>query len=221
MIAALGWDSNPVAERNHELALSLREKKRTNGFTDGKFPGKMIFMNGETTTPPPLDTAPAPVKEPSSTGKKVALGCGCGCLGLIIITVIGMAAGYFWVMGMVDEFKEEFIAMGMKEQPMAQMVTITEAPTEPTFYVGQVVKVQVDTDVEIGIIAQTVELHGVASEKIYFRGQIIQIMPDAHLKKGLDVKCQMVQGMGGQVDGGITGPAQVIQPPSLKNGSSP
>ena len=178
-------------------------------------------MNGESSTPPPLETAPAPVTESSSTGKKVAIGCGCGCLGLIIVSIIGAVIGYNWLMGMVDGFKEEFIAMGMKEEPMSQMLVVTEAPSEPTFYVGQVVKIQVDTDVEIGIIAQTAELNGVASEKVFFRGQIIQIMPDAHLEKGLDVKCQMVQGMGGKVEGGITGSAQVIQPPALKNSSSP
>ncbi len=179
--------------------------------------------------PPPLDadhgrpdaaaTPTGEAKAPSSTGKKVAIGCGCGCLGLIVLGIIGSVASYLWVMGMVDDFKTEFADMGMKEAPFSQMLVVTEAPTEPTYYVGQVVRIEVDTDVEIGIIAQTAELNGVAREKVYFRGQVLSLNPEADLQKGLDVKCQMVQGLGGTVTGGITGTAQLIQPPSLGNGT--
>lgn len=149
-------------------------------------------------------------------GKTVAKGCGCGCLALIIAAGIMIGGGTYWVKSKIDEYTQEFVDRGMKPGQSGQVITITEAPTEPTYYIGQVVRINTDTDVEIGILAQTAELNGVASEKIYFRGQVVQVKQDGHLKKGLDVICQVVQSVGGKVDGGVTGPAQVVQPESLR-----
>ena len=149
-------------------------------------------------------------------GKTVAKGCGCGCLALIIAAGITIGGGTYWVKSKIDEFTQEFVDRGMKPGQSGQVITITEPPTEPTYYIGQVVRLNTDTDVEIGILAQTAELNGVASEKVYFRGQVVQIKQDGHLKKGLDVKCQVVQNVGGNVEGGLTGPAQVVQPASLR-----
>lgn len=161
--------------------------------------------------------SPSPESPPSSTGKKIAMGCGCGCLGLFLLGLILTIGGSFWAMGKLDELKQEFVDMGMKEGPFSQVLVVTKPPTEPTFYVGQVVRIEVDTDVPIGILAQTAEMNGVASEKVYFRGQVIQVGPGGHLQQGLDVKCQVVQASKGRIDGGVTGPAQVVNPANLRN----
>ncbi|MCB1232734.1 MAG: hypothetical protein KDN19_20990 [Verrucomicrobiae bacterium] len=134
----------------------------------------------------------------------------------MLIAGLVIGGGAWWVKGKLNEFTQEFVDKGMVRGSTGQVITIDKAPTEPTFYVGQVVRVRVDTDVEIGIVAQTAELYGTASEKVYFRGQVIQIKEGGHLEKGLDVKCQVVQNVGGKVEGGVTGDAQVIQPDSLK-----
>lgn len=149
-----------------------------------------------------------PAKPGKSTGTKVAIGCGIGCLGLIVLAIIAGILGWSWMMKYVEKFEAEFQEKGMKLQTKAQMVSVDTPPAAPAYYVGQVVKFHADSDVEVGILAQVAEIHGTMNEPVYFRGQVIQIKSGAHLKKGLDVKCQVIENQGGKIDGPISGSYQ-------------
>ncbi len=147
-----------------------------------------------------------------STGAKVALGCGCGCLVLVGLLVGGGAVGYHYAMAWVDEQVQPFEQRGF-ERVTGQQLLITSAPSKPTVYVGQIIKITCDCDVEIAIVGQMAEIHGKMSKKVYFRGQMLVIQPQAKLLQGLDYKAQVVQKFG-KIKGEITGEGQLIDPQS-------
>jgi len=81
---------------------------------------------------------------------------------------------------------------------------VTDEVTEPTVYLGQMVKIVGDCSDDIAIIAQMAQIHGEVAGTLYFRGQILTIEPGAHLQGDLDLKCQVAT-IYGKVDGQITG----------------
>ncbi len=96
---------------------------------------------------------------------------------------------------------------------VAQAATVTEVPTEPTYYVGQQFNLEFDEPltVPIGLISQMSELRGEYREKVYFRGQLVTVKPKSVLQQGLDVFCQLVQNQGEIGGEGVTGTYQQMQ----------
>ncbi len=148
----------------------------------------------------------APAKKGMSTGGKWGLGCGIGCLVIVFGMMVAGFLGYRWVMTQYEGWLAEFEEKGFKKVS-SQMLTITEAPSEPTVYVAQTVKIDADVDVEIALICQMAELSGTYSKKVYFRGQMLTVKPNGHLEGDLDVTCQLIQNFG-EIDGEVTGKYQ-------------
>ena len=153
-------------------------------------------------------------KKGMGTGAKVGIGCGVGCLGLIVIMVIAGFVGWGWVEKQVKVFEDEFAARGMTAAPFSQMLEIKEAPTEPTFYKGQIVTLNFTepVTVEIGVIGQQIEIvQGEFQKNVYCRGQMVVVNPAVKIDGELNVKCQVVQDRGATIGGGITGQYSVKQ----------
>lgn len=144
----------------------------------------------------------------TSTGTKVLITCGIGCAVLVVIVVIAGLVGFGFVKKHLEKWTAEFEDRGFKKVT-AQELTITNDVTEPTLFVGQMVKITGNADTDVAIIAQMAEIHGTISGKLYFRGQMLVIKRAAELQQGLDVKAQIVT-IEGKVSGEITGKYQQL-----------
>ncbi len=162
---------------------------------------------------PPLHAQP-PQKKGLGTGAKIGIGCGAGCLTLVVVAIIVGVIGTNWVMGKIEQFETELVDAGMVLGEEGQMLTVTQVPTQPTYYKGQIVTLNFaePVTVEVGVLAQQVEIvQGEFAETVYGRGQIIIVNPGVKLAKDLNVKCQIVQDLGATIEGSITGEYQVMQ----------
>ncbi len=147
-------------------------------------------------------------KKGMSTGAKWGLGCGIGCLTVIIIISIGIFMTVRFVKGKIDETASELKQLGFENIVKGQVLEITDKITEPTLYIGQVVKIMTDCDTDLAVIAQVCEIHGKVDGKVYFRGQTLIIQPYSELKNGLDIMAQALQKYG-KIEGEITGKYQM------------
>ncbi len=138
--------------------------------------------------------------------KKWVIGCGIGCLVVLVLFILVVVLGVYGVrygMKKIEEMSGEFEQQGFVKV-MAQSIEVTDEVTEPTVYLGQMVKIVGDCSDDIAIIAQMAQIHGEVAGTLYFRGQILTIEPGAHLQGDLDLKCQVAT-IYGKVDGQITG----------------
>jgi hypothetical protein len=143
-------------------------------------------------------------KKGMSTGAKWGTGCGIGCLTVIIIIAVVAFIGFRLAKGKLDEVTLEMKEFGFENVVQQQMIEVKDEITEPTLYVGQMVKIIGDCSTNLAIVAQMAEIHGNVAGKVYFRGQMLTIQPEAELLNGLDVKAQVVQKYG-KIHGEITG----------------
>jgi hypothetical protein len=143
-------------------------------------------------------------KKGMSTGAKWGTGCGIGCLTVIIIIAVVAFIGFRLAKGKLDEVTLEMKELGFENVVQQQMIEVKDEITEPTLYVGQMVKIIGDCSTNLAIVAQMAEIHGKVAGKVYFRGQMLTIQPEAELLNGLDVKAQVVQKYG-KIHGEITG----------------
>lgn len=148
-------------------------------------------------------------KKGMSTGAKWGIGCGIGCLTLIIIIAIVAFIGFKFVKGKVESMTRELKQLGFENVVKGQVLEVRKEITEPTLYIGQVVKIFGNCKTDLAIIAQMAEIHGKVDGKVYFRGQVLVIQPKAELLKDLDVMAQMIL-KHGKVSGEITGQYQAI-----------
>ena len=149
-------------------------------------------------------------KKGLSTGAKWGIGCGIGCLSLVIVTIVVGVLAYFFVMGKVREVTQDLTTKGFEKQVKGQTIEVREDITEPTLYVGQMVKIFGTCKTNLAIVAQLAEIHGKVEGKVYFRGQLLTIQPTAEILGGLDVTAQAVLNKG-KVEGGISGQYQTMQ----------
>lgn len=156
------------------------------------------------------------MKKPGlSTGAKWGIGLGAGCLVLVIGAVVLSAVGYWYVKGKIKETTAELQALGFTNQVQQQVVEVKDTITQPTLYLGQVVKIFGDCTTNLAVVAQVAEIHGRVEGKVYFRGQILTIQPKAELLNGLDATAQVVQNFG-KITGEITGTHQLVGNPGKK-----
>jgi len=149
-------------------------------------------------------------KKGLSTGAKWGVGCGVGCLVVVVLLAAAGIFGFRVVKGKIDEVASELQTKGFENTVRGQSLEITDAITEPTLYMGQIVKIMSDCTTDLAIMAQIGEIHGRVEGKTYFRGQMLTVQPQAVLRKGLDVKAQTILQYG-TVDGPITGTYQLLQ----------
>jgi len=150
-----------------------------------------------------------PAKKGMSTGAKWGVGCGIGCLTLVVIIGVASFFIYRFAMGKLDEMTQEMTELGFENVVTQQVIEVTTEITEPTLYLGQVVKILADCSTNLAVIAQIAEIHGKVEGKVYFRGQVLTIQPNGELMNGLDVLAQGVQNLG-TINGEITGQYQEI-----------
>jgi hypothetical protein len=148
-------------------------------------------------------------KKGMSTGAKWGTGCGIGCLTVIIIIAVLAFIGYRVANGKLEEVALEMEELGFENVVKQQMIEVKDEITEPTLYVGQMVKIIGDCSTNLAIVAQMAEIHGKVDGKVYFRGQMLTIQPEAELLNGLDVTAQVVQQFG-KIHGDITGDYQAF-----------
>ncbi len=158
-------------------------------------------------SPPPLTNPP---KQGLGTGAKVAIGCGVATLVVIVACGIAGFAGWRWVEKQIAQFEQEFAELGLDPGGTGQMLTVTQAPTEPSYYKGQIVTLNFNepVDVPIGVIAQQVEVSGEFKQPVYFRAQVIVLKSNSRFHQDVDVMCQVIDDQGATIDGKITGTYQ-------------
>ena len=149
-----------------------------------------------------------PQKQGMGTGAKIAIGCGVVVIALVLLCGIGSFASYKWVMDKVEGFEKDFAAKNMVAGEVGQQLIIDTAPTVPTYYKGQVVKLAFTqpVTVEIGVIAQIIMVEkGQFAENVYFRGQVVSLDSGTQFAKEVNVECQVVEDHGATIAGGVTG----------------
>lgn len=150
-----------------------------------------------------------PKKPGLSTGAKWGIGIGAGCLVLVIGMVALAAVGFWFMKGRIEETTTQLHALGFSKDVRGQMLEVKDTISEPTLYLGQVVKIFGNCTTNLAIVAQVAEIHGRVEGKVYFRGQVLTIQPKAELLNGLDVTAQVVQKYG-KINGPITGAYQMV-----------
>ncbi len=148
-------------------------------------------------------------KKGMSTGAKWGLGCGIGCLTIIVILAIAGFIGYKFFMGKIEEVQAELQAKGFENVVQQQQLIVSDPTTEPTLYMGQLVKLVGDCETDVAIMAQMAEVYGTVKGDLYFRGQLLTIQPNAVIEGNLDVLAQGIQNQG-EVKGEITGSYQAM-----------
>ncbi len=145
-----------------------------------------------------------------NAGTRVAVGCGSGCLGLVallILVVIGMG---FWIRNDIAKGRTQMEEKGLKLAPGSEKktITVTDVPTEPTYYTAEV-GVQFDFDepvtVPIGAVALFCEFNGEFTEPVSARGMLISMKPGTVFRKKLEVKALVIEDEGATLEDGITG----------------
>ena len=152
-------------------------------------------------------------KKRMGTGAKVAIGCGSGCLVFVLLVVLAIAAGAFYVKKIISKYEDELKSHGFDTVIQGQMLNITEPINEPILFKGQSVRILSDCSTNMAVLAQVCELHGRIEGKLYFRGQMLTLHPDAEILGGVDAQAQLVQN-NGKIEGGITGKYQIAAPPA-------
>ena len=152
-------------------------------------------------------------KKKLGTGAKVAIGCGSGCLVVILLAVLGIGAGAFYVKKMITKYETEMKNYGFEQVTVGQMLTITDPITEPVLLKGQSVKIMSNCSTNLAVLAQVCELHGKIDGKLYFRGQMLTIHPGAEITGGVDAQAQFLQN-NGTIGGPMSGKYQLIEPGS-------
>lgn len=145
----------------------------------------------------------------TSAKKKWLWGCGIGCLTIMIILAAVGWLGYSFIKGKYSEITAELEELGFHNIVKGQIIEVSEEITEPTLYLGQMVKILSDVDMDIAILSQTAEIHGIVNGTVYFRGQVLIIHPTAEIKKDVDVIAQVINNYG-KVAGRITGVYQSL-----------
>lgn len=148
------------------------------------------------------------------TGAKVGIGCGIGCLGMILVVAVAGFIGWKWVDGKVNEFETDFAEKGLVDGGFSQMLDITTPPTQPTYYKGQMVKLNFTepVTVDIGIIGQQIEIiQGQFNGNVYVRGQMVTVNPKVSIDGELNAICQMLDNRGATVKGGVKGQYQKME----------
>jgi hypothetical protein len=148
-------------------------------------------------------------KKGMSTGAKWGVGCGGGCLTVIVIIAVAAFIGFRFVKGKLEGATLEMKQLGFENVVKQQAIEVTDEITEPTLYIGQIVKILGNCNTNLAIIAQMAEIHGKVAGKVYFRGQMLTVQPNAELLGGLDATAQMIQRYG-KIHGEITGQHQVM-----------
>ena len=148
---------------------------------------------------PPSVQAPGPGK-PTST--KWLIGCGIGCLGLILIAAIFVAVSVYFARDLMKQVTAEFEELGYKKVA-GQVIEVHQETTEPTLYVGQMVKLTAGAKADVAIVGQAAEIHGTINGNLFFRGQVLRVMPGAVITGNLDVQAQVLENEG-SVQGEIT-----------------
>ena len=148
-------------------------------------------------------------KKGMSTGAKWGTGCGIGCLTLIVIIAVVGFIGFRFAKGKLGAMTQEMEELGFENVVKQQVIEVRDEITEPTLYMGQMVKILGNCTTNLAIIAQAAEIHGKVDGKVYFRGQMLTIQPTAELLNGLDVTAQAIQKYG-KVHGEIAGQYQAL-----------
>jgi hypothetical protein len=143
-------------------------------------------------------------------GVKVLTGCGVGCVVVMLLGLVAGFVGFRIAKAKLDETVAELREKGFDREVKGQALEVREEITEPTLYLGQVVRVHKDCHADLAIVAQMAEVFGKVEGKMYFRGQVLIIQPGAELQNGLDVFAQVVQNHG-RIEGGVTGTYQAMQ----------
>ncbi len=151
--------------------------------------------------------APAPKSGGRGCLKAMGIGCLVVAIGLSVLAYAGYRVGKR-IMKEYTAVMERFEREGYHKVE-GQMLDIRERVSEPTIFVGQIVRIHAGSERGIAIVAQQAEIEGEVVGNVYFMGQMLTVKPGAHLMRDLDVKGQMINNFG-TVDGKITGAYQSL-----------
>jgi hypothetical protein len=144
------------------------------------------------------------------TAAKVAIGCS---IAFVLMIVLVCGGGFFvlrWGINQFSGFAKEFENRGYVSRT-GQVIEVTEPITEPTVFVGQMVRIRTSADADISISAQVAEIYGTVAGNIDFLGQNLKIMPGATVKGDVRIRAAQVVQVLGTVEGEITGTYQSLQ----------
>jgi hypothetical protein len=156
---------------------------------------------------------PPPLAQPKSSGSGCLKATGIGCLVILIgLGVVGYA-GYRFVKRQYTAVMERYEREGYKKVE-GQLIDVTETVTEPTIFVGQVVKIKKGSERGLALLCQTAEIDGKIAGNVHFYGQMLTIHKGAQLMRDLDVTAQVVNQLG-TIEGKITGVYQLLNTNAL------
>jgi hypothetical protein len=160
---------------------------------------------------------PPPLVQPKPSGHGCWKATGIGCL-VVLIAIGGLGyAGYRFFKRQYTAVMERYEREGYKKVE-GQMIEITEPVTEPTIFVGQIIKINKGSERGIALLCQSGTISGKVVGNVHFVGQVLTIHKDALLMRDLDVTAQVVNQFG-KVDGKITGVYQTLNtmpPPGME-----
>jgi hypothetical protein len=154
-----------------------------------------------------MNTPPS-LAQPKTSGNGCLKAMGIGCL-VVLIAIAGLGyAGYRFVKRQYTAVMERYEREGYKKVE-GQLIEVTNTVTEPTIFIGQIVKVKKGSERGIAFLCQTAEIQGTVVGNVHFVGQMLTIKEDAELMRDLEVTAQVVNNFG-KVDGKIAGVYQVL-----------
>ncbi|HQZ26562.1 MAG: hypothetical protein KBF76_16710 [Verrucomicrobiales bacterium] len=134
-------------------------------------------------------------------------GCGgcCGCLGGSLLAIILLFVGFsvaitYWGPG-------RFVQQGFKVVNLGEAeATITEAPSEPTFYIGRSLTYTVPkTEVPIAIAAQEIVISGDFLKEVSLTGVKVTALSTARFAENLEIYAMEFFDKGVTLKGDLTG----------------
>lgn len=157
-------------------------------------------------------TVPPPIVARKNKG--CCLGCSIGCLvALLLLGILGYLGGQF-LYKQYQAVMERFEREGY-HRVEGQVLEITEPPSEPTIYVGQVVRLHAGSTRGVAMVCQAGEIEGTVEGNVHFYGQMLTVHTNAHLMRDLNIVGQ-VANVYGQVDGEVKGSYQVLNRPRAR-----
>ena len=160
-----------------------------------------------------MNEIPPPLR-PKSSGHGCLKATGIGCL--VILIALGVAAyvGVRFAKRQYQAVMERYEREGYKKVE-GQIIEVAETVSEPTIFVGQIVRIKKGSERGMALLCQSGEIDGKVVGNVHFVGQMLTIHKGAELMRDLEVTAQVVN-LFGKVDGKITGVYQ-----TLNNQSSP
>jgi hypothetical protein len=154
-----------------------------------------------------MNEMPPPIR-PKSSGHGCLKASGIGCLAILIALGVAAYVGVRFAKRQYQAVMQRYEREGYKKVE-GQIIEVTEPVSEPTIFIGQVVRVKNGSDRGMVLLCQSGEIDGKIVGNVHFVGQMLTVHKGAELMRDLEVTAQVVN-LFGKVDGKITGVYQAL-----------